>query len=138
MRAPIHFDGAPVAVIEAKKLTVGPQNVLTQAQRYARGIAGATTRFGEYRVPFLYSTNGPAERVDRALAHLTSGRLFTEAQQAWLGRIRDHLTQNLSIDRDDFDTIPLLQRSGGWGAANRAFEGRLAPLLVEINAAIAS
>jgi hypothetical protein len=31
-----------------------------------------------------------------------------------------------------------LQRSGGWGAANRAFDGNLAPLLVEINAAIAA
>ncbi|HEX7706141.1 MAG TPA: DEAD/DEAH box helicase family protein, partial [Thermoanaerobaculia bacterium] len=54
----MHLDGAPVAVIEAKKLTVGPQNVLTQAQRYARGLSGAKTRFGEYRVPFLYATNG--------------------------------------------------------------------------------
>lgn len=79
-----------------------------------------------------------AERVERALARLTAGRQFTEAQQQWLGRIREHLTQNLSIDRDDFDTIPLLQRPGGWGAANRAFEGRLAPLLVEINAAVAA
>jgi len=54
------------------------------------------------------------------------------------GHLREHLTQNLSIDRDDFDTIPLLQRPGGWGAANRAFEGQLAPLLVEINAAVAA
>jgi len=28
-----------VGVVEAKKLTLGPQNVLTQAQRYAKGIA---------------------------------------------------------------------------------------------------
>jgi predicted RNase H-like HicB family nuclease len=54
------------------------------------------------------------------------------------GHLREHLTQNLSIDWDDFDTIPLLQRPGGWGAANRAFEGRLAPLPVEINAAVAA
>lgn len=63
-----------------------------------------------------------AERVERALARLTAGRRFSEAQKQWLGRIREHLTQNLSIDRDDFDTIPLLQRPGGWGAANRAFD----------------
>ncbi len=80
----------------------------------------------------------PAERVERALARLTDGRRFTKAQEQWLGRIGEHLTQNLSIDRDDFDTIPLLQRSGGWGAANRAFDGNLAPLLIEINAAIAA
>ena len=46
--------------------------------------------------------------------------------------------QNLSIDRDDFDTIPLLQRPGGWEAAFRAFEGQLGTLLVEINAAVAA
>lgn len=80
----------------------------------------------------------PTERGDRAFARLTSGRRFTEPQQQWLGRIREHLTQNLSIDRDDFDTIPLLQRSGGWGAANRAFEGELAMLLIDINAAVAA
>jgi type I restriction enzyme, R subunit len=80
----------------------------------------------------------PAERVERALERLTAGRHFTEAQQQWLDRIREHLIQNLSIDRDDFDTIPLLQRSGGWGAANRDFDGNLAPLLVEINAAVAA
>jgi type I restriction enzyme R subunit len=80
----------------------------------------------------------PVERVDRALARLTAGRRFTQPQEQWLGRIGEHLTQNLSIDRDDFDTIPLLQRSGGWGAANRAFEGNLAPLLIEINAAVAA
>ena len=79
-----------------------------------------------------------AERVERALARLTEGRRFTEAHQQWLGRIREHLTQNLSIDRDDFDTIPLLQRPGRWGAANRAFDGQLATLLVEINAAVAA
>ncbi len=46
--------------------------------------------------------------------------------------------QNLSIDRDDFDTIPVLHRLGGWGAANRAFAGQLEPLPVEINAAVAA
>jgi type I restriction enzyme R subunit len=54
----LHLGDAPIAVIEAKKLSVGPQNVLTQAQRYARGLTSTNARFGEYRVPFLYSTNG--------------------------------------------------------------------------------
>ncbi len=49
-----------VGVVEAKKLTIGPQNVLTQAARYARGLAPsvATGNFGGYGAPFLYSTNG--------------------------------------------------------------------------------
>lgn len=47
-----------VGIVEAKKVTVGPQNVLTQAARYSRGARGSKFDFGEYRVPFLYSTNG--------------------------------------------------------------------------------
>ncbi len=48
----------PLAVVEAKKLTLGPQNVLQQAQRYARGFADSPFNFGEFRIPFAYSTNG--------------------------------------------------------------------------------
>ncbi len=44
--------------MEAKKLTVGPQNVLTQAERYSRGVQQQPRYQGEYGVPFLYSTNG--------------------------------------------------------------------------------
>lgn len=48
----------PLAVVEAKKQAVGPQNVLQQAQRYARGFTDSPWTFGDYRVPFIYSTNG--------------------------------------------------------------------------------
>ena len=51
-------DGKIVAVVEAKKLTLGPQNVLTQAERYSRGVAASKLNFEGFRVPFLYSTNG--------------------------------------------------------------------------------
>jgi len=79
-----------------------------------------------------------AERVERAFGRVASGKTFTEAQRQWLDRIRDHLVQNLTIDRDDFDSIPVLSRFGGWGAANRAFNQRLKPLLDELNEAIAA
>src|SRR4051794_37069218 len=36
------------AVVEAKKLTVGPQGVLTQAERYSRGIQQQPRYQGEY------------------------------------------------------------------------------------------
>ncbi len=50
--------GQAVGIVEAKKLAVGPQEVLTQAERYAKGITGGTFNFRGFRVPFLYSTNG--------------------------------------------------------------------------------
>ncbi|HEX9935247.1 MAG TPA: type I restriction endonuclease, partial [bacterium] len=52
------LEGRIVAVVEAKRVTLGPQNVLTQAERYARGISDSPFRFNEFRIPFLYSTNG--------------------------------------------------------------------------------
>ena len=54
----LFYDGKPLALVEAKRLSVGPQNVLKQAQRYARGLPTTWWEFGEYRVPFIYSTNG--------------------------------------------------------------------------------
>jgi type I restriction enzyme R subunit len=54
----LFLDGKPVAIIEAKKTAVDPQNVLTQAERYARGLADSPYDFDGIRVPFLYSTNG--------------------------------------------------------------------------------
>jgi type I restriction enzyme, R subunit len=52
------LDNHIVSLVEAKRLTVGPQNVLTQAERYARGIHGGPYNFNGLRAPFLYSTNG--------------------------------------------------------------------------------
>ena len=52
------LDGNITGVVEAKKLTVGPQNVLTQAARYSQGIEGGPYNFDGHRAPFLYSTNG--------------------------------------------------------------------------------
>jgi type I restriction enzyme R subunit len=52
------FDNHFEAVVEAKKLTIGPQNVLAQAERYARGLKRGRYNFDGLRAPFLYSTNG--------------------------------------------------------------------------------
>ena len=49
-------DGAILGVVEAKKLSLGPQNVLTQAERYSKGATKNSLRFREFYVPFLYST----------------------------------------------------------------------------------
>jgi type I restriction enzyme, R subunit len=51
-------NGRVLGIVEAKKLSLGPQNVLTQAERYSRGASANPLQFGDFRVPFLYSTNG--------------------------------------------------------------------------------
>jgi type I restriction enzyme R subunit len=50
--------GQILGIVEAKKLTLGPQSVLTQAERYSKGTTSSPLNFRGYRVPFLYSTNG--------------------------------------------------------------------------------
>src|SRR4051812_25753138 len=49
---------ALLGVVEAKKLTLGPQGVLPQAERYAEAIESDHRYQGKFGVPFLYSTNG--------------------------------------------------------------------------------
>src|ERR1700736_2628722 len=51
-------DDKILGIVEAKKFSLGPQNVLSQAERYSRGIPQSGFRFGDFGVPFLYSTNG--------------------------------------------------------------------------------
>ncbi|MBV8857222.1 MAG: DEAD/DEAH box helicase family protein [Acidobacteria bacterium] len=78
------------------------------------------------------------ERVSRAIDKITAGETFTPEQQQWLERIRTALVETLSIEKDDFDELPVLSRAGGWGRANRAFNNRLPKLLSRINEAIAA
>jgi type I restriction enzyme, R subunit len=78
------------------------------------------------------------ERVDKAFDRLTGGQTFTPDQQKWLDRIRDHLVENLSIDTEDFDIIPIFSREGGLGAVRRTFGPQLETILHELNGAIAA
>jgi type I restriction enzyme R subunit len=50
--------GRAMACVEGKKVKIGPQNVLQQAKRYARGFSEGPCSFGDYYLPFVYSTNG--------------------------------------------------------------------------------
>ena len=60
-------------------------------------------------------------------------RLSADDQAKWMEYIRQHLVANLSIEREDFEAIPVLSDHGGWGRANRVFEGQLAELIDELN-----
>lgn len=50
--------GKLLGIIEAKRVKIGPQNVLEQAKRYSRGAFSGPGNWRSYRVPFLYATNG--------------------------------------------------------------------------------
>src|SRR5215471_2560364 len=50
--------GVLLGILEAKKVTVNPQNVLEQAKRYSSGATAGPGQWNGYRVPFLFATNG--------------------------------------------------------------------------------
>lgn len=78
------------------------------------------------------------ERVSQVFHNLMTDQSFTSAQLQWLERIRDHLVANLSIDREDFENIPVFNHAGGWGRANKDFDKKLPDLIQKCNEAIAA
>jgi len=69
---------------------------------------------------------------------VTKGKTFTPEQQAWLGRIREHLIANLSIDQEDFENLPIFSDRGGLRKAEQLFGPDLPDLIREFNEAIAA
>ena len=45
------------------------------------------------------------------------------------GSDRGHLVENLTIEQDDFDAVPVFTLAGGWGRANRVFDGKLPQMI---------
>src|SRR3989338_7950097 len=54
----LFIKGQLLGIIEAKKVSVNPQNVLEQAKRYAKGVQNGCGHWNGYNVPFLYASNG--------------------------------------------------------------------------------
>jgi type I restriction enzyme R subunit len=73
------------------------------------------------------------ERVNQAVDRVIEGRELTDSQAKWMEYIRQHLVKNLSIEQEDFEAIPVLSDHGGWGRANRVFEGQLSELIEDLN-----
>ena len=65
-----------------------------------------------------------------------AGREFTDEQRQWLEDIKDHIAGSVSIEAGDLQLPPFAQ-SGGIGHAYALFGEGLAPLLEEMNLALA-
>jgi type I restriction enzyme R subunit len=78
-------------------------------------------------------------RVDKAMMKVKSGRSFTEEQNKWLDLIRRHLIENLLMEKEDIETLPIFTREGAsWNKLNKVFSGQLDTIIHEINEAIAA
>lgn len=78
------------------------------------------------------------ERVKLAIAKFTNGKSFTPEQVQWIERIEAHLTENLTIEQNDFEALPVFSLAGGWARANKVFGGRLPQLISQLNEAVAA
>lgn len=68
-----------------------------------------------------------------------SDRRFSEEQDKWLELIRRHLSENLLMEKEDIDFLPIFTREGAsWGKLNNVFEGELEKVISQINTAIAA
>ena len=78
------------------------------------------------------------QRVNKALMKVKSDRAFTEEQEKWLALIRTHLIENLLMEKEDVDFLPIFTREGtSWGKLDKVFGGELETIIHEINLAIA-
>ena len=114
-------DGLLVGVVEAKKVTLGPQNVLTQAERYSKGVHGTGFNFAGYGVPFLYSTNGEVLWFQDVRSKLNRSRKVAGFHTP------EALREMLSRDFDG---------ACAWFGENPNQHHRLRPYQIEANAAI--
>lgn len=79
------------------------------------------------------------ERVSIAFEKVVAGKPYTYDQLQWLGLIKEHLVQNLSIDENDFKEAPVFEQKGGLAKAKRIFgKEELKKLIEEINYNIAA
>lgn len=77
------------------------------------------------------------ERVELAMSKFMDGKDFTADQMKWLELIRNHLTENLSIDEEDFELMPIFVREGGKSKAKKVFND-IKSMVIELNELIAS
>lgn len=79
------------------------------------------------------------QRVNKAMMKVKSDRAFNEEQQKWLELIRRHLTENLIMEKEDVDSLPIFARQGAsWVKLNKLFGGELETIIDKINTAIAA
>ena len=113
-------EGQPLGVVEAKRLSLGPQNVLTQSERYSKGVTDSPFNFDGYRA-VLYSTNGEVLWFHDIRHALNRSRRIAGFHMPAA------LTELLGRD---------VEKACGWFGENPNNHSRLRPYQIEANAAI--
>ena len=91
-------EGKILGIVEAKKVKSGTQSVLTQAERYSRGLPDNPFNFNGYRVPFLYSTNG------KEIRHHDVRHALSRSRQISGFHTHEALVEKLNYDFEERST----------------------------------
>jgi len=78
------------------------------------------------------------ERVNKAILKITSDTQLNDEQQKWMGYIKEHLKQNMTIDENDFNELPVFTDRGGLKRFKRAFPNEYDRIIHELNFVIAA
>lgn len=97
-------DGKILGIVEAKKVSLGPQNVLVQAERYSRGATSNPLAYRGFHVPFLYSTNGEVNWFHDIRHPLERSRQVQHFHTP--GALRERLARDFEADCRWFDANP--------------------------------
>jgi type I restriction enzyme R subunit len=102
-----------IGVIEAKKLSLGPQGVLVQAERYSKGLDQEPRYQGEFGVPFLYSTNGEETWFHDVRERLNHSRRVASFHTP--AALQEMLTRDTEAEFNKLQSLP-------WGSILRDYQ----------------
>jgi len=78
------------------------------------------------------------ERVNQAMEKVIKGKQFNYEQHKWLGYIREHLKQNMTLDETDLKELPVFTDRGGLNKFKKVFDPDYKEIIQQINLAIAA
>ena len=126
--------GKLLGIIEAKRVKVGPQNVLEQAKRYSRGAFGGPGNWEGYRVPFLYATNGEVIwhldiRNEKNISRQISNFNTADALEEFFENNRENGLEWLANNPVDIESIRPYQEKAIYAIEDAIMKGKRAMLV---------
>ena len=124
----------------------------TDTERFARyqSVVNLLLTKESFYKPDIYEALGDEEKafIGRVITKLVQDGYLTQnglkskplylwSEEKWLELIKRHLLENLLMEKEDMDYLPIFTREGAsWGKLNKVFDDDLETIILEINEAI--